>query len=102
MARCYDWTAELCPNWGDIKDAPSHLRMVQSPDGKFVQIGSEQVPADYREPDFNELKKMGKHVHQWRSYISEAMQRIWSTFSDVQKAIIATNAQGIADREEWE
>ena len=57
-----------------------------------------QAPKDYKEPVWSNENM----VHNWRNYISPELQRIWCSFSDEQKAIISSNAAGIADREHWD
>jgi hypothetical protein len=70
--------------------------------GKITQVDGDRVPNDYREPDFAEHDKRLTSVHCWLTYITPAMQEIWPTFSDEQKAIIAASAQETADAEDWE
>lgn len=53
---------------------------------------------DYKSPDWNNLDR----VHEWKNYISEDLVMIWDTFTDIQKKVIAENADNIADREEWD
>ena len=55
-------------------------------------------PNDYRSPNWDVFTK----THNWRNYISEELRSMWESFTDEQKAAIATNAQEIADREDWD
>jgi hypothetical protein len=41
-------------------------------------------------------------THEWRRYVSEEVQEIWHTFTPLQKAALARQAQEQADQEEWE
>jgi len=56
------------------------------------------VPSDYKNPDWKYYDK----VHGWRNYIGEETKKIWSTFTDKQKAAMAAGADEIAGRENWE
>lgn len=58
------------------------------------------TPGDYKNPIWPEL--INKEVHEWKNHIGPDVQPIWNTFTDVQKAILAIDAQGSADGEEWE
>lgn len=53
---------------------------------------------DWREPDWDKYER----IMCWRNYVSEDLKAIWYTFSDVQKYLIAKNADEIAGREEWD
>ena len=53
---------------------------------------------DWKNPDWS----MGGRVHNWHNYASEEMQRMWNTFTDEQKQIIALTLNEIADNEVWE
>lgn len=55
-------------------------------------------PVDYANPNWSKAER----VHEWKNYISEPLESIWMSFTDEQKAVIADNAQSIADREEWD
>lgn len=57
-----------------------------------------RFPRDAIEPDWGSAG----WVHEWKNYISEDLQRIWGTFTAVQKALIAESAQQVADSEEWD
>ena len=45
--------------------------------------------------------KNNTKVHDWRNYVSEEIELIWDTFSDVQKYFIYKNAENEASNEEW-
>lgn len=78
------------------------MKIERYPDGRIWRINDTFVPEDYQAPKFDEFDRPGKKIHEWLSYISDAMREIWHTFTDEQKAIIATNAEEAASREEWE
>jgi hypothetical protein len=71
-------------------------------EGKYKFIDGEEVPCDYREPDFARYDKATKHVHEWLHYISPALRELWPTFTDEQKAVIAANAESTASNENWD
>lgn len=56
------------------------------------------APSDYSDPDWSNTSK----VHDWKNYIIEELQNCWESFNPKQRLLIATNAQKIADNEEWE
>ena len=41
-------------------------------------------------------------IHDWRNYVGDELEAIWSTFTPVQKLAIARNAQRLADAEDWD
>lgn len=57
-----------------------------------------RVPKDYANPDWDNPSK----VHDWKNYVTEAVEAIWETFDHTQKKAIASMLQDIADREEWD
>ncbi len=57
-----------------------------------------QPPLDHLDPRWDEVCK----THNWRNYISDSLRKMWDTFSEAQKAAIASNAQAIADNEDWD
>ena len=46
--------------------------------------------------------EFGGRVHNWKNYINDDVRSIWSTFSQMQRIILATNAQELADNEDWD
>lgn len=56
------------------------------------------TPKDYKNPHWEVYDR----VHGWRNYISEELAKIWDTFSDSQKKIIAENADRLAMLEDWD
>ncbi len=56
------------------------------------------TPSDWQSPEWDEEDK----VHNWRNYISEEVQEMWDTFTDVQKQALARQAQSEADNEDWD
>lgn len=63
-----------------------------------------EVPSNWKDPDFIEVHEnpLGKHVHEWRTYISKEVAAMWSTFTPEQKQALARQAQELADREHWD
>lgn len=57
-----------------------------------------QTPSDWLAPDFVNRGR----VHEWKNYISEEVQEMWSTFTDVQKQALARQAEELAHWEEWD
>jgi hypothetical protein len=53
---------------------------------------------NYIDPSWYDAGK----VHDWRNYIGPDLQRIWGSFTDDQRRIIAYNADDIASNEEWD
>jgi hypothetical protein len=53
---------------------------------------------DYKAPQW----KTASRVHDWKNYVSDPVKEIWSTFSDVQKELLAEGFQYTADMEDWE
>lgn len=58
------------------------------------------TPKDWYDPNFN-FNNLSK-VHEWKRYISDEIQENWQRFTLDQRAMIARQAQEIADREEWD
>jgi hypothetical protein len=56
------------------------------------------APEDYKKPDWDNVRR----VHEWKRYIGSEVQRLWDSFTDKQKAIIASGADEIANQEEWD
>lgn len=79
-----------------------HVEFKRDDTGKITHVDGDEVPSDYREPEFERFDKQAKHVHEWISYISRAMRLGWSNFSDEMKAVTAANAELIASNEQWE
>lgn len=53
---------------------------------------------DWDEPDFDMTEK----CHDWKTYASDSLKKIWSTLGPIDKIIIAECLQDIADAEEWD
>lgn len=58
----------------------------------------ESTPKDWKAPEWD---KAGR-VHEWKYYISNEVQAMWHTFTDVQKQALARQAEENAAREEWD
>lgn len=56
------------------------------------------TPKDYLQPNWNAPKR----IYEWKNYIPQEQQAIWSTFSDRQKAVLAKEADKKAMMECWE
>ena len=44
----------------------------------------------------------GGRVHNWRNYVGFRTRHMWDDLSDSQKVAIATDADDLADKEDWE
>lgn len=62
----------------------------------------EFVPKDWEHPNFDEIRKQYKLVHEWKGYVSENVINMWHTFSHEQKKALAANFEDIAGREHWD
>jgi ABC-type sulfate transport system substrate-binding protein len=64
------------------------------------------VPVDLapylREQALNPRWGEDGHVHDWRDYISQDVQKMWNTFTDEQKFALVAQADWAAAREEWD
>lgn len=61
------------------------------------------VNLDYDCPDWQDPQwRQGGKVHNWHNYASEEMKRMWNTFTDEQKQVVALTLNEIADNEHWE
>lgn len=56
------------------------------------------IPTDWANPNW---EKSGL-VHDWKNHVGYGVRAIWSTFTDMQKQMIAADAQDRADREHWD
>jgi hypothetical protein len=56
------------------------------------------TPSDWNEPKWIDAGR----IHDWRNYVSEEIQYMWSTFTEEQKKAIARQAEENALDEEWE
>lgn len=56
------------------------------------------LPSDWAAPEWDKYWK----CHNWRNHVSEEIAEIWDTFTDVQKKVLASHFQNLANREEWE
>lgn len=68
------------------------------PDDFSAKEYRERRLRELSDPDFGNADR----VHDWRNYVGDAMQGIWHTFTDEQKAAIALNADELAGREDWD
>jgi len=56
------------------------------------------TPNDWAAPDWASAGR----VHEWKNYVSEEVQSMWGTFTDVQKQALARQAEDNASKEEWD
>lgn len=56
------------------------------------------TPADWENPDWEDMGR----VHEWKRYVDDELRGHWLTIAPEIRAMIARNASGIADREEYE
>ena len=59
-----------------------------------------RTPTDHLQPNWAEY--VFRIPHEWRNYISNELADMWDTFTPLQKAALARQAQSQADNEEWD
>jgi len=64
----------------------------------FYEDEIERPPADALSPNWKENAR----CHNWHNYASEAVEKIWDTFTPKQKIILAAAMQSSADAEDWD
>jgi hypothetical protein len=79
-----------------------NIEVVRDTEGKITSIDGDEVPSDYRNPNFEAFDKDHKHVHEWLSYISNTLRVLWDGFEDIEKAAIAASAEATAGHEDWD
>lgn len=55
-------------------------------------------PSDWAAPEWDKQWR----CHNWRNHVPDEIAEIWNTFTDVQKKVLASHFQELANREEWE
>ena len=57
-----------------------------------------------RNPDWADfdLRAHGKHVHDWRGYVTPHVRNNWNLYSLSTKCAIVDICQSMADSEEWD
>lgn len=55
------------------------------------------IPAEIMSPDWSG----GGKVHNWRTYISPEVRKIWDTFTPEQKKVLHQAAEDTAGKEDW-
>ncbi len=60
------------------------------------------TPTDFENPNWEEFESTFKHIHDWKSYVSDELKKHWCNIDEKSKAIFASCLQDIADREHWE
>lgn len=55
-------------------------------------------PSDWDNPNWDIVD----HVHNWRNYANEGLQREWQSFTGRQKIIISSSLDYVASNEHWD
>ena len=66
--------------------------------GCTIAAYEDKPPHDWQYPEWENKSR----VHNWRNYVSEELQAMWDTFTDVQKKALAISYDDIASQEDWE
>jgi hypothetical protein len=53
-------------------------------------------------PNWEEFDKQWKHVHDWRTYITDEVREVWNDIDLEARCIVIHIAQASADSESWE
>lgn len=51
---------------------------------------------------WEEFDQASKHVHDWRTYVSEDVRAMWDTLPLIARCAIIDCCEASADREEWD
>lgn len=57
-----------------------------------------KAPLDYFSPDWKDCGR----VHEWKNYISFEVRTLWNTFTRLQRASLARQADAMASAEDWD
>lgn len=76
-----------------LSEPPAHAR-----ERKDIEICCRYDASDWAKPNWTEKNP----VHNWRNYATPPLRRIWHTFTDEQKQVIAFTLQTAADAEQWD
>lgn len=57
-----------------------------------------EAPPDYFSPDWGSCGR----VHEWKNYISSEVRALWKTFTLLQRASLARQADAMALAEDWD
>jgi hypothetical protein len=85
---------------GGIKsdNVPSTVRIAVAPAEDQEDDEEEYLPPDLDDPDFGS----GGRVHNWRNYVGERTEAVWSTFTREQKIALYKDADDRAGNENWD
>lgn len=63
----------------------------------------EQFVEDAENPDWKEFDNhLGRHVHDWRSYITEEVRENWEQLSLIARCAVISCCEEVAGNEEWD
>lgn len=57
-----------------------------------------RLPQDWENPEWGKRED----IHNWRNYIPNMVQKIWNTFTPLQKKVLAYQADAQALQEDWD
>ena len=52
-------------------------------------------------PDFEEFDRLGKRVHNWRTYVTGGIRNNWNNLSVETRLAVIEVCEEVADAEEW-
>jgi len=68
--------------------------------------GSDSLPGEIlsqaKNPDWDEFYKHNRHVHDWRTYITDEVRENWDNLNLETRCVAINIAQACADRENWD
>jgi len=62
----------------------------------------EQYKEQAENPNWKEFDKQRKHIHDWRTYITEEVRVIWEDVSLIGRCAIISCCENVAGNEEWD
>lgn len=60
------------------------------------------IPSEVYNPQWEKFRKESKHVHDWRTYIPENIQKMWNDISVESRLMMYEVADYAASQEHWE
>lgn len=66
-----------------------------------TEYNGQEVPDNVQDPRFEEAASGRIRPDDWRYHVGENVTRFWHTFSPMQQAMIASDAQRRADAADW-
>lgn len=57
---------------------------------------------DAENPDWEEFNKAWKHVHDWRTYVTEEVRIMWELIPLIGRCAIISCCERVASNEEWD